>query len=101
MDYVIVESSLNVTVAQSPAAGDMYGPQFLIEYNLVIVTVNYRLGPLGQLSLDTGLVSGNQVQGGAGGDRESGAVLRVSGTSSSPSTGCRRTSSTSGGTPPG
>ena len=79
----------------------MYGPQFLIEYNLVIVTVNYRLGPLGQLSLDTGLVSGNQVQGGAGGDRESGAVLRVSGTSSSPSTGCRRTSSTSGGTPPG
>ena len=55
---------LAVTVAQSPAAGDMYGPQFLIEYNLVIVTVNYRLGPLGQLSLDTGLVSGNQVQGG-------------------------------------
>ena len=55
--------------AQSPVAGDMYGPQFLIEYNLVIVTVNYRLGPLGQLSLDTGLVSGNQVQGGTGGAR--------------------------------
>ena len=49
--------------SQSPAAGDMYGPQFLIEYSLVIVTVNYRLGPLGQLSLDTGLVSGNQVGG--------------------------------------
>ena len=80
----------------------MYGPQFLIEYNLVIVTVNYRLGPLGQLSLDTGLVSGNQVQGGAGECQVvSGAVLRGSGTSSSPSTGCRRTSSTSGGTPPG
>ena len=47
--------------AQFHVAGDMYGPQFLIEYNLVIVTVNYRLGPLGQLSLDTGLVSGNQV----------------------------------------
>ena len=44
----------------------MYGPQFLIEYSLVIVTVNYRLGPLGQLSLDTGLVSGNQVQQGGG-----------------------------------
>ena len=39
----------------------MYGPQFLIDYDLIIVTVNYRLGPLGQLSLDTGLVSGNQV----------------------------------------
>ena len=41
--------------------GDMHGPQFLIDYDLIIVTVNYRLGPLGQLSLDTGLVSGNQV----------------------------------------
>ena len=39
----------------------MHGPQFLIDYDLIIVTVNYRLGPLGQLSLDTGLVSGNQV----------------------------------------
>ena len=41
--------------------GDMYGPQFLIEYGIIIVTVNYRLGPLGQLSLDTEKVSGNQV----------------------------------------
>ena len=39
----------------------MHGPQFLIDYDVIIVTVNYRLGPLGQLSLDTGLVSGNQV----------------------------------------
>ena len=39
----------------------MHGPQFLIDYDLIIVTVNYRLGPLGQLSLDTGRVSGNQV----------------------------------------
>ena len=54
--------AVTVTEAPSPVAGDMYGPQFLIEYSLVIVTVNYRLGPLGQLSLDTGLVSGNQVQ---------------------------------------
>ena len=44
-----------------PFAGDMHGPQFLIDYDVIIVTVNYRLGPLGQLSLDTGLVSGNQV----------------------------------------
>ena len=41
--------------------GDMYGPQFLIEYGIIIVTVNYRLGPLGQLSLDTEKISGNQV----------------------------------------
>ena len=39
----------------------MHGPQFFIDYDIIIVTVNYRLGPLGQLSLDTGLVSGNQV----------------------------------------
>ena len=32
---------LDVTESQSAVAGDMYGPQFLIEYNLVIVTVNY------------------------------------------------------------
>ena len=44
-----------------PSAGDMHGPHFLIDYDVIIVTVNYRLGPLGQLSLDTGLVSGNQV----------------------------------------
>jgi len=44
----------------STGQGDMYGPQFLIEYGIIIVTVNYRLGPLGQLSLDTEKVSGNQ-----------------------------------------
>ena len=42
--------------------GDMHGPQFFIDYDVIIVTVNYRLGPLGQLSLDTVLVSGNQVR---------------------------------------
>ena len=46
----------------STGQGDMYGPQFFIEYNIMIVTVNYRLGPLGELSLDTELVSGNQVE---------------------------------------
>ena len=45
----------------STGQGDMYGPQFFIEYNIMIVTVNYRLGPLGELSLDNDLVSGNQV----------------------------------------
>ena len=58
---VITCPCLTGSDSPSPAAGDMYGPQFLIDYDLIIVTVNYRLGPLGQLSLDTGLVSGNQV----------------------------------------
>ena len=40
--------------------GDMYGPQMFIDYDIIIVTVNYRLGPLGQLSLNTEQVSGNQ-----------------------------------------
>ena len=25
----------------------MYGPDFLIEQNLLVVTINYRLGPIG------------------------------------------------------
>ena len=29
-------------------------------YKVVVVTVNYRLGPWGELSLDSGRVSGNQ-----------------------------------------
>ena len=40
--------------------GGMYGADFLIEYDLVIVTVNYRLGPWGELSLDSSRISGNQ-----------------------------------------
>ena len=31
-----------------------------INYKVVVVTVNYRLGPWGELSLDSGRVSGNQ-----------------------------------------
>ena len=38
----------------------MYGAHMMIDYNIVIVSVNYRLGPLGQLSLNTQTVSGNQ-----------------------------------------
>ena len=40
--------------------GGMYSPHFLIDYGLVIVTVNYRLGPWGELSLDSPTISGNQ-----------------------------------------
>lgn len=31
---------------------DIYGPDFLIEYNVTVVTLNYRLGVYGFLSLD-------------------------------------------------
>lgn len=26
---------------------DKFGPQYLMDYNVVVVTINYRLGPLG------------------------------------------------------
>ncbi|XP_031621275.1 acetylcholinesterase 1-like [Contarinia nasturtii] len=36
-----------------------FGPDFLIEQNVILVTINYRLGALGFLSLDTPDYSGN------------------------------------------
>ncbi|XP_072933030.1 uncharacterized protein [Epargyreus clarus] len=36
-----------------------YGPDFLIKHNVVVVTINYRLGVLGFLCLDTVEVPGN------------------------------------------
>jgi carboxylesterase type B len=27
---------------------DMYGPQYLLDKNVILVTINYRLGPLGK-----------------------------------------------------
>lgn len=38
---------------------DLYGPDYLVEKDVVIVTVNYRLGALGFLSLDTEEIPGN------------------------------------------
>lgn len=38
---------------------DMYGPDYLVEKDVVIVTINYRLGVLGFLSLNTPEVPGN------------------------------------------
>lgn len=38
---------------------DMYGPDFLVEKDVVVVTINYRLGALGFLSLNTLEVPGN------------------------------------------
>ncbi|XP_041976379.1 para-nitrobenzyl esterase-like isoform X2 [Aricia agestis] len=38
---------------------DMYGPRFLLQNNVILVTVNYRLGMLGFLCLDTSEYPGN------------------------------------------
>lgn len=38
---------------------DIYGPDFLVEKDVVVVTINYRLGALGFLSLNTPEVPGN------------------------------------------
>lgn len=37
----------------------IYGPDFLMEQNVILVTFNYRIGVLGFLSLDTPEYSGN------------------------------------------
>lgn len=37
----------------------IYGPDFIVEKQTILVTINYRLGLLGFLSLDTPEYSGN------------------------------------------
>lgn len=37
----------------------LYGPDYLIDENVVLVTINYRLGALGFLSVGTNQASGN------------------------------------------
>ncbi|CAF4754274.1 unnamed protein product [Pieris macdunnoughi] len=38
---------------------DLYGPEFLLQHNVVLVTINYRLEVLGFLNLDIAEVPGN------------------------------------------
>lgn len=38
---------------------DIFGPDYLIEHDIIIVTINYRLGIFGFLSLNTPEFSGN------------------------------------------
>jgi len=40
-------------------SGNLYGPLYWMSHQVVVVTSNYRLGPLGFLSLGTSEVSGN------------------------------------------
>ena len=37
----------------------VYGPEYLMDHEVVLVTVNYRLGPLGFLSLGDEVLPGN------------------------------------------
>ncbi|KAL4711656.1 hypothetical protein ACJJTC_011364 [Scirpophaga incertulas] len=38
----------------------VYGPRFLVRHDIILVTLNYRLGPYGFMCLDTPEVPGNQ-----------------------------------------
>lgn len=40
-------------------SGNIYGPDFFIDKDIIVVTFNYRLGPFGFLTLDTPEYSGN------------------------------------------
>lgn len=39
---------------------DLYGPRLLVEHDIILVSINYRLGPYGFMSVDSPEVSGNQ-----------------------------------------
>ncbi|XP_050073000.1 uncharacterized protein LOC126561097 [Anopheles maculipalpis] len=39
---------------------DFYGPEFLLQHGVILVTLNYRLGPLGFLALPSVGIHGNQ-----------------------------------------
>lgn len=38
---------------------DKYGPEYLMDYDVIFVTFNYRLGPLGFLNLELADCPGN------------------------------------------
>ncbi|KAH9633905.1 hypothetical protein HF086_009718 [Spodoptera exigua] len=38
----------------------LYGPRYLIKHDVIIVTINYRVGPYGFMCLDTPEIPGNQ-----------------------------------------
>lgn len=40
-------------------SGNLFGPEFLLDHKVILVTANYRLGPLGFLSAGQGQCNGN------------------------------------------
>lgn len=38
----------------------MYGPKYLVRHDIIVVTINYRVGPYGFMCLDTPEIPGNQ-----------------------------------------
>ncbi|KAK3922992.1 Esterase FE4 [Frankliniella fusca] len=41
--------------------GGIYGPEYLLDHDVVLVTINYRLGPLGLLSTGDSVIPGNNA----------------------------------------
>ncbi|KAJ8951540.1 hypothetical protein NQ318_020413, partial [Aromia moschata] len=37
----------------------LYGPTYFMDYGIIVVTINYRLGPLGFLATEDGVIPGN------------------------------------------
>ncbi|XP_071439355.1 venom carboxylesterase-6-like isoform X2 [Hetaerina americana] len=57
-------SSLDVLIVIHGGAfmfgtGQFYGPNYVLDRNMILVTINYRLGPLGFLSLEDEVAPGN------------------------------------------
>ncbi len=43
------------------ASNKIYGPKLLLDKDVILVTIQYRLGPFGSLNLGNQFVSGNQA----------------------------------------
>ena len=58
---------------------NLYGPSYLLDRNVILVTLNYRLGPLGFLNLGSDVKYKNDVPTGNQGlwDQREGNVLTV------------------------
>lgn len=40
--------------------GNLYGPRYLVQHDVLLVTINYRVGPYGFMYLDISEVPGNK-----------------------------------------